>query len=284
MSECWPLDLETTRKFVLITLADYADDDGNCWPSIASLCKRTSLSERTVRRAIRDLEACGYLRSQQRFGDSTKYVVTPVTVTGGVRVTGGHSDRGEGSQWPGRGVTVSKKGGHCDPRITIEPSRTVIEPLPEGSDDPPVEAAPKKSKPEKAEAASGPTWIAYQTAYRRVYGIDPVRNAKANALAAQLVKRLGADEAPRLAAHYLTLQKPLYRERSHPLDLLVRDCEGLRTEMLTGRNPHGANDGKFDPARYVATLAKRMDGSPARAADGDVRPALPQSVRVAGGD
>jgi len=52
-------DRRSSSKFLLLTLANYADADGVCWPSIARLAQDTLLSKRTVQRRLRDLsEAC----------------------------------------------------------------------------------------------------------------------------------------------------------------------------------------------------------------------------------
>ncbi|MBD8492986.1 helix-turn-helix domain-containing protein [Pseudomonas syringae] len=69
--------MSPAQKSVLISLADNANDEGVCWPSIATICMRTCLSERAVRNAIRWLEESGLLKSDQRFGRSTWYTVTP---------------------------------------------------------------------------------------------------------------------------------------------------------------------------------------------------------------
>ena len=87
MSACWPVKTEPSRKAVLISLADQANDDGICWPSVGSIADRTCLDERTVQRAISDLQDEGHLTVQMRTGRSTVYRVhprhgdTPVTVT-----------------------------------------------------------------------------------------------------------------------------------------------------------------------------------------------------------
>lgn len=77
LSACWPLDLSPSQKLVVISLADQANDEGVCWPSMASLTRRTCLSERAVRNALRDLEAGGYLQTHYREGRSSYYTVTP---------------------------------------------------------------------------------------------------------------------------------------------------------------------------------------------------------------
>ena len=88
----------------------------------------------------------------------------------------------------------------------------------------------------RAPAKSAEVWGAYAGAYRRRYGIDPVRNKKTNVHLCQLVDRLGADEAPPVAAFYLALDQPFYVSRRHPVNLLVQDAEGLRTQWVTGRS------------------------------------------------
>ena len=77
-------------------------------------------------------------------------------------------------------------------------------------------------------------WDAYADAYLNRYGTEPVRNAKVNAQFSQLVKRLPDDEAADVARWYVTNSRALYVNSKHCVDLLLRDCEGLRTEWATG--------------------------------------------------
>jgi len=54
--------LPTNAKFVLMALADWADDNGtNCWPSIYELSEYLTCSERTVQRLLRELEQGGWI-------------------------------------------------------------------------------------------------------------------------------------------------------------------------------------------------------------------------------
>lgn len=91
MSECWPLvGMSSTQKAVLISLADNANDEGFCWPSIKTISIRTCLSERAVQRAIKWLSNVGALSTNERNGRSTIYTLTPVayappTLVRGVR-------------------------------------------------------------------------------------------------------------------------------------------------------------------------------------------------------
>lgn len=77
MSACWPVRTEPSRKAVLISLADQANDEGICWPSVNTLAERTCLDCRTVQRAIQDLQSDGHLTVQMRSGRSTVYVLHP---------------------------------------------------------------------------------------------------------------------------------------------------------------------------------------------------------------
>lgn len=80
MAACWPIRLPPTQKAVLISLADNANDDGECWPSIPTICMRTCFSERAVHRAIADLEAAGALVADRSNGRHTRYVLTPANL------------------------------------------------------------------------------------------------------------------------------------------------------------------------------------------------------------
>lgn len=91
---------------------------------------------------------------------------------------------------------------------------------------------PTPGSPQRAAKSSG-VWHTYSVAYRLRYGVLPVRNHKTNSLLCQLVDRLGVD-APDVAGFYCSHNAPLYVRARHPPDLLIRDCEGLRTQWVTG--------------------------------------------------
>lgn len=86
MSACWPLQgMTATQKAVLISLADNANDEGVCWPSLARISERTCLSERAVRNALRWLEEVGLLLTHQRNGRSAYYTVSPSSYDPGTK-------------------------------------------------------------------------------------------------------------------------------------------------------------------------------------------------------
>jgi hypothetical protein len=77
MADVWRLDLPPMEKLVLLALADWANDEGRCWPSATTLASKTGEGERTVRRAIQSLIAKGVLSQNQRAGTTPIYTVTP---------------------------------------------------------------------------------------------------------------------------------------------------------------------------------------------------------------
>lgn len=60
-------NLKTTQKFVLVALADYADEKNSCFPAYKLTADRVGASVSTVRRAIESLEKDGYLTVSKRF-------------------------------------------------------------------------------------------------------------------------------------------------------------------------------------------------------------------------
>jgi DNA-binding transcriptional regulator YhcF (GntR family) len=58
--------LPTKEKFVLIMMANYADEDGKCWPSMNRLCEDTGMKKDSVIRAIKSLEEMGLAEVERR--------------------------------------------------------------------------------------------------------------------------------------------------------------------------------------------------------------------------
>lgn len=54
-------DLAPTERLIMLALADHADDNGRCYPSISRLCQRTGLKDRAIQSNIKKLAAQGYL-------------------------------------------------------------------------------------------------------------------------------------------------------------------------------------------------------------------------------
>lgn len=66
-------DLSSTQKLVLLSLADWANDEGLCWPSIERVAKKSSLKKRAVQLAIRSLEEMKFIRREEVIGKGNRY-------------------------------------------------------------------------------------------------------------------------------------------------------------------------------------------------------------------
>jgi len=77
MALVWPLQMAPGAKAVLVSLADQANDDGVCWPRIATIAERTCFSERSVTRALNELAEIGALTVQRVPGRLPRYILTP---------------------------------------------------------------------------------------------------------------------------------------------------------------------------------------------------------------
>lgn len=80
MSMVWASDLRTMQRFVLLKLADHANDEGgNVYPSVATVAADTGTSARQVQRILGQLVAMGLLRIQKYAaggrGHSRRYVI-----------------------------------------------------------------------------------------------------------------------------------------------------------------------------------------------------------------
>lgn len=63
----YDLNLPSPRKFVLVALADFADENGSCYPGQGRLMKMTGLGERAVRNSLAKLEDEGLIERMARY-------------------------------------------------------------------------------------------------------------------------------------------------------------------------------------------------------------------------
>ena len=132
MSQVWDFGPDdATMKLVLLALADIADDQGKCWPSMERIAQRGCMSDRNARRIIRKLEDVGWLRVQTHPGrnkTNTYWVTKPDTALSALTdCPPGHLEH------ENRTPKVTKP----DTALSAKPSVTIIEP-------PIIEAAPPK--------------------------------------------------------------------------------------------------------------------------------------------
>lgn len=279
MSQCWPLQgMSAAQKAVLISLADQANDEGVCWPSVGSIAKRTCLSTRSVQEAIAWLQSARAVQRAYRTNSSTYYTVTP----GSYEPESAEPKRRR-SRKPtpadgappadGAGVQMAQDGGAdgaggvvqmAHPTPADGAPRTVIEPSLEPSDEPPsslpaLAGQPPKTKAELDQArqqACREIWSAYSAAYEHRYGIPPVRNAKVNAQVNDLLKRLGA-EAHAVAAYYVGINDSFLIRNCHDFGALLAKAEAYRTQWATNRQMNGTTARQLEQTQANINAAQQ---------------------------
>lgn len=287
MAECWPLGgMSPSQKAVLISLADQANDDGVCWPSIKTLTIRTCLSERAVRDALAWLQTAGIVFREYRANTSTSYTVRPkrfnpqkappASKRSGMRKDAPADAAPPANAAPGGAnaapppANAAPLGGQMPPP-NHQGNRhlTVNEPLPAAS--PPaakVKAESVDAKETQLQAACRATWQAYCQAYEHRYGAMPVRNAAVNAKVKQFVQRIGYEESPAVAAFYVErVSERFVVSKCHEVGLLLSGAEGYRTQWATGQamtstraQQADATQASFDAADEAMALIRARRG------------------------
>ena len=59
MAQVWELELPHNTQSIMLALADHADDDGYCYPSVGRLAWKTGYGVRQVQRTLKDLRDTG---------------------------------------------------------------------------------------------------------------------------------------------------------------------------------------------------------------------------------
>lgn len=110
------------------------------------------------------------------------------------------------------------------------------------------------------------TWAAYSAAMLDRYGVEPTRNARVNGQLANFVKRIGADDAPQVAAFYVGHADPWYGKQGHAVGLLIKDAEKLHMEWRRGR---AITRGDVEAASRAGEMRAQADRVQALLGDGD---------------
>lgn len=125
----WQQAIKPTRKLVLLSIADRADEVHRCYPSIARLVQDTGLDRETIMEAIQDMESAGLMVVTRRGGSSSIYQLVGVPDRNGDDKTGrlkstnqsvkpdrleapdqsGKSDRSENPDQSGKPDNTSRK-------------------------------------------------------------------------------------------------------------------------------------------------------------------------------
>lgn len=169
---------------------------------------------------------------------------------GGRPATGTGTEEGTGD---GTEPKTEPRTGHGGG--SVHPPTTTHQPPPSdppsATSQPPVAAAERGQNVSSADRTRK-TRQAYVTAYERRWEVEPVLDRQANSMIKKFVEKLGVEEAPAVAAFYLTHNRQDYVRSKHDVALMLRDARGLRTEWATGR-------------KVTDTAARQADKSSANA-------------------
>lgn len=139
MTAVWDMPLPDSEKLIMLALADWANDDGRCWPSIAQIVERSSKSERTVQGALKSLEAKGVLVRLMKPGHGTLYTLNP------------RSDCTPAAVAPPQGTTKTPAAVAPNTSVTINEVTNVTSPPTPQTEKP----SRKSSNPQTAGASAG---------------------------------------------------------------------------------------------------------------------------------
>jgi len=138
--------LTLALRCILLALAEHADEEGRCWPSLRRLAALTEADRRTVTRGLAELEARGLLARERRPGKGTTYTLAigrPSTAV--LPAEPPDSPDRDAMPWgqtdsPARGVTPLSQAGEATSGITPpgarDPHSRGVTPLRQGCDTP----------------------------------------------------------------------------------------------------------------------------------------------------
>lgn len=259
--------LSITEKVMLVEINSLETSDRGCYASNDHFSEFFGLSKSRVSELISGLASKDLVRVDL-IREGKQIVGRQIWMTeNGRLLTGGFT--------PSERATTSSENTHTPLRKTRRPSsEKAVTPFEKG-DDPSSEKAKESntdsnntlsntesntlSLPASAgeeapsadtelQAACRATWKSYSDAYFHRYGVEPVRNAAVNASIKSFVQKLPHSEAPHVAAFFVSHNDKFYVQKTHPVFLLLKDAEGLRTQWATGR-------------AMTSTRAAQLDGT-----------------------
>ncbi|SEN71911.1 hypothetical protein SAMN05216404_106181 [Nitrosospira multiformis] len=267
--------LSITEKVMLVEINSLESSDRGCYASNDHFSEFFGLSKSRVSELISGLAAKDLVRvdlireGKQIVGRQIWMTETGRLLAGGVT--------------PSEKATTSSENTHTPLRKRRRPSsENTVTPFGKG-DDPSSEKAKEsntdsnntlsntESNPVSLPASAGEkvpsadtelqavcraTWKSYSDAYFNRYGVEPVRNAAVNTSIKSFVQKLPYNEAPYVAAFFVSHNDKFYVQKTHPVFLLLKDAEGLRTQWATGQAMTSTRAAQLDGTATNANAAQ----------------------------
>ena len=117
-------------KFILVCLANYADAQGECWPSLEKIAVDASCGKRSVQRYLDELEELGLVEKTRTEGKRGRFSTTlyRLPIRPVAKLTTGQIDHESNRPVVSAGHAPMATGGHCIDEPSIEPSITSSSP------------------------------------------------------------------------------------------------------------------------------------------------------------
>ena len=253
------------QRFVLVKLCDCANDEGLCYPSQETVAEDTGFGETAVQQHIKWLKENNFIKSARRQrGRERQSDIYRINVALLEKCYAEAAKRKaerrakmreepsdfEPSDFEPSDFEPSDFGSKNPQILSHEPSDFGGSLYEEPSVEPSIEPSglnaraahtpaghaetEKRAGAAKPNPANVATWKAYAAAYRDRYGVLPAANAKTRGQAANLVRMVGADLAPGLAAYYLTHNGGFFVQCRHDFGLLLKSYQQILTDMQRG--------------------------------------------------
>lgn len=247
-------NLPPTTRHVLLTLACHMNDAGeSCFPSIRLLCEETGLSNRAVITHLQGATELGWItvgkhgfagqrwaaheyrpawpHNLRKEAESLEKAVNVVHYVGNKAVNEVHD-------LTKKAVNVIPKGSEPnDIKVVneVHSSNPYSSPVSASVNLPATAGAENLSPEDELQSACRATWKSYSDSYFNRYGVEPIRNATVNTHIKAFCKKIPHQEAPHVAAFFLSHNDKFYIQKTHHSSLMSKDAEGLRTQWATGR-------------------------------------------------
>lgn len=189
-------------RLCLAALADYADDNGYCYPSQATLARKCAVSKRAIQYTLDRLESGGFLRIERRRGRSSVYWILAKALTPEARCQGQEGATHEAlCVGTGEADCVAPPEVHCQPLT----KPTATKPQMNHQSEPPTEPLLLVGSENGVGSMSV---VATIVAQLRASGVrDPHLEDKVASLAAQNGSELVAGQCDGLTRQYAGTSK-----------------------------------------------------------------------------
>jgi len=206
------------KLLVMLALADFANDEGESWPSIPVLAMKARLSDRQVRRVLDELEANGEIRRVRSHGGRNRrnryFITTPQT-----------PDINTLKEFPGKNNPETHDQKTLVPVSgALNPHRTVN--IAKGKPSPPNGTPPHE---EKTVSGFREIMALYQDLFVAKVGAKPDIDKVDGKILSDLLKRRETDEVKGLLTFFFK-KPPDWVEAKGKFTLMT--FKGVYTELL----------------------------------------------------